>query len=198
MVTPKATSFVLAKYLSPELGEKLKLEQDQTGVQEEEEKVQGDSQGGLSKEFDKLGMSSVVSTEASGGAGQKDETCVEESPDRRKASVGKPFQRMARASMHNRSGMGIAPLSKKEHEVFDMEEAQKITNGIVMQINEFAGQLFEIHDNIFKLITFKPRRVYKHLAREYQDRIERAYGENILRHVVLTQDFCFPSEDYTG
>jgi hypothetical protein len=40
--------------------------------------------------------------------------------------------------------------------------------------------------------------VYKHLAREYQNRIERNYGENILRHVVLTQDFCFPSEDFTG
>lgn len=28
--------------------------------------------------------------------------------------------------------------------------------------------------------------------------MERSFGENILRHVVLTQDFCFPSEDFTG
>ena len=28
--------------------------------------------------------------------------------------------------------------------------------------------------------------------------MERGYGEHILRHVVLTQDFCFPSEDFTG
>lgn len=51
---------------------------------------------------------------------------------------------------------------------------------------------------MFKVVLFKPRRVYKHLAREYQNRIERNYGENILRHVVLTPDFCFPSEDFTG
>jgi len=45
---------------------------------------------------------------------------------------------------------------------------------------------------------FKPRRAYKYLAREYQNRIEQNYGEHILRHVVLTQDFSFPSEDFTG
>lgn len=28
--------------------------------------------------------------------------------------------------------------------------------------------------------------------------IERRYGENILRHVVLTQTFSQPSEDFTG
>lgn len=61
-----------------------------------------------------------------------------------------------------------------------------------------AGQLFELHNNMYKLLYFKPRRVYKNLSREYQNQIERAYGENILRHVVLTQDFSFPSEDFTG
>ena len=45
---------------------------------------------------------------------------------------------------------------------------------------------------------FKPRRVYKYLSREYQDSTERQYGEHILRHQILTQDFCFPSEDFTG
>jgi hypothetical protein len=55
-----------------------------------------------------------------------------------------------------------------------------------------------MHDNMFKLLMFKPRRVYKYLARDYQNRMERNYGENILRHVVLTQDFSFPSEDFTG
>jgi hypothetical protein len=55
-----------------------------------------------------------------------------------------------------------------------------------------------LHNNTNKVISYKPRRVYKYLAREYQNRIERNYGENILRHVLLSQDFGFPSEDYTG
>lgn len=67
-----------------------------------------------------------------------------------------------------------------------------------MQINLMAGQLFELHNNLYKLLYYKPRRVYKFLSREYQNAIERSYGENILRHVVLTQDFSFPSEDFTG
>ena len=36
------------------------------------------------------------------------------------------------------------------------------------------------------------------LADEYQAKLEQTYGENILRQVVLTQDFSFPSEDFTG
>ena len=48
------------------------------------------------------------------------------------------------------------------------------------------------------MINYKPRRVYKHLSRDYQNSMEKGYGEHILRHVVLTQDFCFPSEDFTG
>jgi len=52
-------------------------------------------------------------------------------------------------------------------EVFSREESTKISNAMVMQINELAGQLFEMHNNIFRMICFKPRRVYKHLAREY-------------------------------
>ena len=67
-----------------------------------------------------------------------------------------------------------------------------------MEINQMAGQLFEMLTNYHKLIFFKPRRVYKYLSRGYQDRMEQAYGENILRHVVLTGDFSFPSEDFTG
>uniref|UniRef100_A0A7S3FS89 DUF676 domain-containing protein n=1 Tax=Strombidium rassoulzadegani TaxID=1082188 RepID=A0A7S3FS89_9SPIT len=86
----------------------------------------------------------------------------------------------------------------REQQVFTKEEAQKIATAIVMEINMMAGQLFELLNNLNKLILFKPRRVYKFLSREYQNRIERNYGENILRHVVLTQDFCFPSEDFTG
>jgi hypothetical protein len=58
--------------------------------------------------------------------------------------------------------------------------------------------LFEILNNFHKIILFKPRRIYKFLSREYQNLMERSYGENILRHVVLTPDFCFPSEDFTG
>ena len=61
-----------------------------------------------------------------------------------------------------------------------------------------AAQLFEMQNNLTKLILFKPRRVYKNLAREHQNSIEKSYGENILRNIFLTKEFSFPSEDLTG
>jgi hypothetical protein len=98
------------------------------------------------------------------------------------------------------NSVNLAPMkaNMKDLVTFSQEEIQKISNAIVMQINLLAGQLFELHNNMNKVILFKPRGVYKFLSREYQNRIERNYGENILRHVVLTQDFSFPSEDFTG
>ena len=67
-----------------------------------------------------------------------------------------------------------------------------------MEINNLAGQLFELSNNLAKLIIFKPKKVFKNLLDEYQKRLEDKYGENILRHVIQTSDFSFPSEDYTG
>lgn len=32
-----------------------------------------------------------------------------------------------------------------------------------------AVQLFELQNNMHKVLSFKPRRVYKHLSREYQN-----------------------------
>ena len=93
--------------------------------------------------------------------------------------------------------MNLMPFRKQKVQ-FSLDEASKISNAIVMQINIMAGQLFELHNNLNKLILYKPRRVYKFLSREYQNKIESHYGENILRHVILSQDFGFPSEDYTG
>jgi hypothetical protein len=45
---------------------------------------------------------------------------------------------------------------------------------------------------------YKPKKVYKILSENYQQRLEVKFGENILRHVIQTSDFSFPSEDYTG
>ncbi len=45
---------------------------------------------------------------------------------------------------------------------------------------------------------FKPKKVSKQLSDDYQRRLEDRFGENILRHVIKTSDFSFPSEDYTG
>ena len=67
-----------------------------------------------------------------------------------------------------------------------------------MEINYLAGQLFEIFNNLAKLISSKPKKVYKYLLGEYQNRLEAKYGENILRHIVQCQDFSYPSEDFTG
>ena len=74
----------------------------------------------------------------------------------------------------------------------------KVSNAIVMEINNMAGQLFELTNLLFKLIMFKSKRVNKLLSENYQRRLEERYGENILRHVIRTSDFSFPSEDYTG
>jgi hypothetical protein len=49
-----------------------------------------------------------------------------------------------------------------------------------------------------KVILYKPRRVYKYFSKEYQNRIERIYGEHILRHVVMSKSYGIPSEDFTG
>ena len=91
----------------------------------------------------------------------------------------------------------IAPVSRKHHK-YTAEEAQKVANAIVQQINGMAAQLFEMQNHLTKLILFKPRRVYKQLAREHQNLIEKFYGEHILRNIVLTKEFSFPSEDLTG
>ena len=61
-----------------------------------------------------------------------------------------------------------------------------------------AAQLFELISMLNEVIAQKPKKVYKRLANDYQKRIERTYGEYILRQVVLTKDFSFSSEDYTG
>ncbi len=49
-----------------------------------------------------------------------------------------------------------------------------------------------------KLINFRPKKIFKLLNEEYKKRIEDRYGEHILRHVIQTQNFAYPSEDYTG
>lgn len=127
--------------------------------------------------------------------GQRDESCIEESPpnketgasvvSRQQIKINDPTTSIMGGNIQLRTLKDLKPI-KPSYQIFNVDEALKITNGIVQLINNYAGQLFEMHNNIFKLIVFKPRRVYKHLAREYQNRIERSYGENILRHVVFT------------
>jgi hypothetical protein len=40
----------------------------------------------------------------------------------------------------------------------------KVSNAIVMEINYMAGQLFEIINQLNKLIMFKPKKIYKFLS----------------------------------
>ncbi len=67
-----------------------------------------------------------------------------------------------------------------------------------MEVNFIAGQLFELQNNLAKLVIYKPKRIYKLLLSDYQKLLEARYGENILRHVIKTSDYSIPSEDYTG
>lgn len=151
--------------------------------------------------------------------GHQDESCVDESPEstsssgvasvmqRQNQEVSK-FQKPVNPSGKLRGIRGInnmmtnlnlmPVLSIRPAVDFSEQDAQRVATALVMEINSLAGQLFELLTNFNKMLVYKPRRVYKFLSAEYQNRIERSYGENILRHVVLTQDFCFPSEDFTG
>ena len=74
----------------------------------------------------------------------------------------------------------------------------KVSNAIVMEINNMAGQLFELSNNLNKILMYKPKKIQKLLSEGYQKKLEEKFGENILRHVIQTSDFSFPSEDYTG
>ena len=50
------------------------------------------------------------------------------------------------------AGLHLIIEKKKPKYEFTFEEAQKISNAIVMQINILAGQLFELHSNFNKVI----------------------------------------------
>lgn len=55
-----------------------------------------------------------------------------------------------------------------------------------MEVNNMAAQLFELISMLNEVIALKPKKVFRSLANTYQKRIEAAYGEHILRQVVLT------------
>ena len=44
--------------------------------------------------------------------------------------------------------------------------------------------MFELQNNLAKLLNFRPKKIYKLLYREYKKRVEDKYGEHILRHVI--------------
>lgn len=67
-----------------------------------------------------------------------------------------------------------------------------------MEVNQLAAQLFELMSNMSKMIKFRPKKVFKALSEEYQQAIELRFGEHILRQIVQTADFSFPSEDFAG
>lgn len=64
------------------------------------------------------------------------------------------------------------------------QDPYKVGNAIVMEINSLAGQLFELQNNMIKMLLYNPRKVYKTLLANYQKHLEDKYGENILRHVI--------------
>jgi len=61
-----------------------------------------------------------------------------------------------------------------------------------------AAQLFELITLLSELILKKPKKIYKSLADTYQCNLEVSYGEHLIRQVILTKDFSFPSDDTTG
>ena len=61
-----------------------------------------------------------------------------------------------------------------------------------------AAQLFELITLVGQLVLQKPKKIYKSLADQYQNNLERSYGEHLIRQVILTKNFSYPSEDSTG
>lgn len=101
------------------------------------------------------------------------------------------------AKVNNTMPTGV---QKKVNTIELQEKADptKVANGIVMEINNCAGQLFQLSSDLVKLVTYKPKRVYKFLLKEYQEKLEDKLGENIYRQIIKTPDFSFASEDFTG
>ena len=60
----------------------------------------------------------------------------------------------------------------------------KVSNSIVMEINNMAGQIFELSNCLNKLMHLKPKRITKLMLEEHSKLIDIKYGENILRHVI--------------
>ena len=77
-------------------------------------------------------------------------------------------------------------------------DLQKLTNAVQMEINSMAAQLFELITLMAELILKKPKKIYKTLSDIYQTNLEISYGEHLIRQVILTKDFSFPSDDTTG
>ena len=100
-------------------------------------------------------------------------------------------------SKHKMVNMPMMPLNRVQRNLQD-GDLQKLASAVTMEVNQMAAQLFELISMLNEVIAQKPKRVYRELASEQQKRTEKNYGEHILRQVVLTQDFSFPSEDYTG
>lgn len=53
------------------------------------------------------------------------------------------------------------------NEKLQTNDPQKLGNAIIMEINFLAGQLFELSNNLAKLVIYKPKKVYKILLEEY-------------------------------
>jgi hypothetical protein len=52
-----------------------------------------------------------------------------------------------------------------------VNDPQKIGNAIVMEINFMAGQLFELSNDLSRLVISKAKKVYKLLLDDYQRRL---------------------------
>lgn len=141
------------------------------------------------------------SSAANMSEGQLDESCIPVSPQRDKNKVKGQIEINGPRSMqvpkatNKLRGIGIINDTGSKNSLtfklrpiveYNLDEATKIANALVMQINLMAGQLFELHNNFYKMLYYKPRRIYKFLSLQYQNQLEKSYGENILRHVVMT------------
>jgi hypothetical protein len=48
----------------------------------------------------------------------------------------------------------------------------KLANKLVSHFNQLSGQIFTLQANLYQLLTYKPRRIFRYLSRQFQNRIQ--------------------------
>ena len=56
-----------------------------------------------------------------------------------------------------------------------------IATSTVLEVNNLAGQIFELSTYMSSLIASNPKKIYKTLEKEHKIYTDKMFGENILR-----------------
>ena len=69
---------------------------------------------------------------------------------------------------------------------------------MIFEINLIAGKLLILQHKLIEVLKLSPRFIVENLYFEYKEKIRERWNGNILRNVIPTRDFSFPSEENLG